>query len=252
MIVVASAWMYLLITAPGCSGKKGAAEARAPEAAPAAEPEQAAAAEGQAEPAAAAEPEPGGGEGQGEQAEGSAEAQPEPASQPKPEKKVDVDTQDWGDLFMARKFTTKKDLGPLAGQMPGGFSFNKRMLVAAKDPSWWLNPANTKPLKLKVIEVSQGGPVDTDLPPEKISEEPTYSIKKKKMVINLVSVTINNPEGCGKKAAAKKGAEGGASAETGKGAPGAVVVELYAVPAFKGLVEINRTAITKTCPGPGK
>jgi hypothetical protein len=237
VIMIFAAVFMCVFTILACGGKKGEAK---PQTAAAA----ASGAQGLEETTQGEEE-----KGQGEQAENAPEAQAESPEQAKPGKKVDVDKEQWGDLFMARKFTGRKDLGPLADQVPKGFSFAKRMLVAAKDPNWWLNPANTKPLKLEIVEVSKGGPVNTKLPPEKISEGPTFQIAKKKMVINLVSVTIENPEGCGKKGAVRSGEKEGASASSGESLPGAVVITLYAVPHFKGLVEIKRTEITKTCPG---
>jgi hypothetical protein len=229
----------------GCGGKKGGVEEPAGGVGTAAgevgEPSE--------------EGEPAGGETEetgGEEAAGAAEAgENEEGTAATAPKGIDekAATEEFGDLFMARKFTARKDLGPLADQVPKGFNFNKKMLIAAKNPNWWLAPTNTKPAKIEIIEVSKGEPPKIDEKAvEEISEEPTYKIAKKKMVVTLVTVTVNNPEGCyGGKGKGKGKGTGGAAGETD--ASGAIVVTLYAVPRYAGVVEISRTAVEKTCPG---
>jgi hypothetical protein len=215
----------------GCGPKKGDVEEPTGGLEPA--PEGAGEPSEEGEPAGEETQEAGGSEGE------------TAATAPKP---VDdkAATEEFGDLFMARKFTARKDLGPLADQLPKGFNFNKKMLIAAKNPNWWLAPTNTKPAQIEIIEVSKGEPPKIDEKAvEEISEEPTYKLAKKKMVVTLVTVTVNNPEGC-------YGGKGKGKEKEASPAPessGAIIVTLYAVPKYAGVVEISRTAVEKTCPG---
>jgi len=226
----------------GCGPRKGDAEEPTGGLEPA--PEGAGEPSEEGEPAGEETQEAGGEEAAGTPETGEGEGETA-ATAPKP---VDdkAATEEFGDLFMARKFTARKDLGPLAGQVPKGFNFNKKMLIAAKNPNWWLAPANTKPAQIEIIEVSKGEPPKIDEKAvEEISEEPTYKIAKKKMVVTLVTVTVNNPEGC-------YGGKGKGKEKEASPAPessGAVIVTLYAVPRYAGVVEISRTSVEKTCPG---
>jgi len=229
----------------GCGGKKGDVQEPAGGGEPA--PEGAVEPSEEGEPAGEGTEEAGGGEEVGTPVAGESEGETA-ATAPKPidEKAA---TEEFGDLFMARKFTVRKDLGPLAGQVPKGFNFNKKMLIAAKNPTWWLAPTNTKPAQIEIIEVSKGEPPKIDEKAvEEISEEPTYKIAKKKMVVTLVTVKVNNPEGCYGGKGKGKGKGAGEDAGEAEGS-GAVIVTLYAVPKYAGVVEISRTAVEKTCPG---